>query len=127
MPHFIIDCSESIIQYRSPEEMMQAVYEVAEVTGLFEKNDIKVRLQPFQYFKLGGNKNNFIHVFGYIMEGRTTEQKAGLSKQIIERLYTLFPGVSILSMNITEFELATYSNKSLIDPLNTNQDRHFNL
>jgi hypothetical protein len=28
-------------------------------------------------------------------------------------------------MNINEFELATYSNKSLIDPLNTERDRFF--
>ena len=35
MPHFIIDCSEDIIQQESPDEIMQAVYEVAAATGLF--------------------------------------------------------------------------------------------
>ena len=125
MPHFIVDCSENVIQQKSPDEIMLAVYEVAEATGLFAANDIKVRLQPYQYFKLGEGKKDFIHVFGNIMEGRSTEQKANLSKQIIERLNEMFPDIAVLSMNIREFEKGTYSNKALIHPLNTTKDRHF--
>lgn len=116
MPHFIIDCSENIIQQKTPDEIMQTVYNAAETTGLFAKNDIKVRIRPFEYFKLGDDKKDFIHVFGNIMEGRSTEQKAALSKIIIQRLNELFPEVSILSINIREFEKATYSNKALIHP-----------
>jgi len=125
MPHFIIDCSPDIIEQKSPTEIMDAVYETAEATGLFAQDDIKVRINPYQYYKLGKTKKNFIHIFGNIMEGRSTEQKADLSKKIIQRLNHLFPDVSILSMNIREFEMATYSNKSLIDPLNKNNNRHF--
>jgi 5-carboxymethyl-2-hydroxymuconate isomerase len=29
MPHFIIDCSEEILRQRKPEEIMQAVYDIA--------------------------------------------------------------------------------------------------
>ena len=104
---------------------MAAVYDAADSTGLFAKNDIKVRIRPFQYFKLGENKKDFIHVFGNIMEGRSTEQKAALSKKIIQTLNELFPEVSIISINIREFEKSTYSNKSLINPGNKNNDRHF--
>jgi len=125
MPHFIIDCSEDIIDEISPEEIMQTVYDTAESTGLFAKNDIKVRINPYKYYKLGDGKASFIHLLGYIMEGRSAEQKADLSKKIIERLNQMFPDVSILSMNIKEFELATYSNKSLINPDNTGGDRFY--
>src|SRR5690349_5840183 len=106
---------------------MQAVYEVAEASGLFAANDIKVRLRPYQYFKLGEGKQDFLHVFGNIMEGRSTDQKADLSRRVIERLNEMFTGISILSMNIREFEKATYSNKALIHPLNTTNDRHFEI
>ncbi|HSJ87555.1 MAG TPA: 5-carboxymethyl-2-hydroxymuconate Delta-isomerase [Anaerolineales bacterium] len=126
MPHFIIDCSENVIQQKSADEIMQAVYETAEATGLFAANDIKVRLRPYQYFKLGENKKDFIHIFGNIMEGRSSKQKADLSQKIIKRLNDMFPNISILSMNIREFEKATYSNKALIHPLNTTNNRHFN-
>jgi 5-carboxymethyl-2-hydroxymuconate isomerase len=59
------------------------------------------------------------------MEGRTIEQKANLSRRITERLNEMFPSISFLSINIREFELATYCNKSLINPGNKNQDRFF--
>ena len=106
---------------------MQAVYDAAEATGLFAPNDIKVRLRPYQYFKLGKNKKDFIHIFGNVMEGRSIEQRADLSQKIIERLNEIFPDVAFLSINISEFEKATYSNKALIHPLNTTQDRHFDV
>lgn len=125
MPHFIIHCSVNILEHQTAESIMQAVYDVAESTELFKEGDIKVRIDPFQYYKLGGNKKEFIHVFAHIMEGRTTEQKANLSKKIMERLHEMFPEIPILSINISEFELATYSNKSLIDPLNAEGDRFF--
>ena len=104
---------------------MQAVYDTAEATGLFAENDIKVRINPYKYYRLGKTKKHFIHIFANIMEGRTAEQKAYLSRKIIETLNKMFPSVSILSINIREFEKATYCNKSLIDPLNTTNDRHF--
>ena len=103
MPHFIIDCSENVLSQKTADEIMSAVYEVAEATELFKKGDIKVRINPFHYYKLGDNKKDFIHVFANIMEGRTTGQKAALSKKIIERLNEMFPGISILSMNVREF------------------------
>ncbi len=127
MPHFIIDCSENIIRQKSPDEIMQAVYDVAEAAGLFAANDIKVRLRPYQYFKLGTGKKDFIHIFGNIMEGRSAEQRANLSKKIIERLNEMFPDISILSINIREFEKATYNNKASIHPLNTANDRRFDI
>ena len=127
MPHFIIECSENIFEQKSPEEIMQAVYDAAEAAELFAVNDIKVRLRPFQYFKLGAGKKDFIHIFGYVMEGRSIEQKANLSRKIIDRLNKMFPDISILSINTSEFEKATYSNKALIHPLNITSDRHFKI
>lgn len=106
---------------------MRAVYDAADSTGLFAADDIKVRLRPYQYFKLGAGKKDFVHIFGNVMEGRSADQKADLAKKIIERLDGMLPGVSILSINIREFEKATYSNKALIDPLNTTKDRHFDI
>ncbi|HUZ58177.1 MAG TPA: 5-carboxymethyl-2-hydroxymuconate Delta-isomerase [Hanamia sp.] len=125
MPHFIIDCSENIIHQRTPDEIMQAVYDAAEATGLFAQDDIKVRINPYKYYKLGKTKKGFLHIFGSIMEGRSIEQKENLSRKIIEKLNQMFPEISFLSINIWEFEKATYCNKSLINPFNTTKDRFF--
>jgi 5-carboxymethyl-2-hydroxymuconate isomerase len=114
MPHFIIDCSENIIQLKSPGEIMQAVYDEAESTKLFSEGDIKVRIHPFQHYMLGPSKEEFIHVFGNIMEGRTITQKADLSRKIVGRLKIMFPDVPIISMNVRDFEKMTYCNRSVI-------------
>ena len=104
---------------------MQAVYDVAEATGLFAVNDIKVRLRPYQYVKLADSQRDFIHIFANIMEGRSLAQKQNLSRRIIERLNEMFPAKTFLSINIADIEKATYSNRALIHPLNVTGDRHF--
>ena len=59
-------------------------------------------------------KINFIHVFGHIMQGRNTEQKADLSRKIVTRLKSMFPDVPVISMNVIDFEKATYCNKTMV-------------
>jgi 5-carboxymethyl-2-hydroxymuconate isomerase len=125
MPHFTIDCSEDVLEQTPAEDIMRAVYEEAEASGLFAQNDIKVRMRPYRLYQLGAGKTDFLHVYGDIMEGRTVEQRAALSRRIIGRLHELLPGLSILSMNVREFERATYCNRALIHPDNTQQNRHF--
>ena len=114
MPHFVIDCSENIIKLKSPKEIIQKVYDTAESTGLFNKGDIKVRINPFQYYNIGNTDDDFIHIFANIMEGRTTSQKKNLSEQIITKLKAMFSEVPIISINIRDFEKATYCNKSMV-------------
>jgi 5-carboxymethyl-2-hydroxymuconate isomerase len=114
MPHFIVDCSEQIIKLKSPESIMQKVYDTAESTKLFSPGDIKVRINPFQYYNIGNTKDDFIHVFANIMQGRNTEQKANLSKQIVTELKAMFPQIPIISINIRDFEKATYCNKAMV-------------
>ena len=114
MPHFVIDCSENIIKLKSPKEIIQKVYDTAESTGLFNKGDIKVRINPFQYYNIGNTDDDFIHIFANIMEGRTTSQKKNLSEQIITKLKAMFSEVPIISINIRDSEKATYCNKSMV-------------
>lgn len=114
MPHFIIDCSEQVIKLKSPQEIIQNVYNTAESTGLFLPEEIKVRINPFQYYTIGNSNDNFIHVFGNIMEGRTSQQKFNLSKKIVSELKAMFPKVPIISINIRDFEKATYCNKEMV-------------
>jgi 5-carboxymethyl-2-hydroxymuconate isomerase len=114
MPHFIIDCSENILSVRSAEEILKEIHDTADRTGLFAKGDIKVRIRTFLHYTVGDTKSDFIHVFGNIMEGRTIEQKSGLSKEIIKKLKSMFPDVPVISINIREFEKATYCNRRMV-------------
>lgn len=125
MPHFVIECSSNVLAMQPAAVIMNTVYTAAESTGLFAPNDIKVRIKSYDDYKLGEGKHSFLHIYASIMEGRTTAQKADLSSTVIQQLAPLFADISFLSMNVSEFEKATYCNKSLINPLNTNKDRHF--
>lgn len=114
MPHFVIDCSENIIKIKSPEEIIQKVYDTAESSDLFDKGDIKVRMNPFTYYNIGNSQDDFLHIFANIMEGRTVAQKKKLSESIVAALKAMFPDVPIISMNIRDFEKATYCNRSMV-------------
>ncbi|MEQ6124758.1 5-carboxymethyl-2-hydroxymuconate Delta-isomerase [Pseudotenacibaculum sp. MALMAid0570] len=116
MPHFILDCTEPILEQKEPKLIMQEVLDTAFSTGLFVKSDIKVRLNPYPLkhsLVLEGDAD-FIHVFGNIMQGRTDEQKADLSKRIVKRLKEMFPDVPIISINIRDFEKASYCKKDMV-------------
>lgn len=115
MPHFVIDCSKEILTNLSEHEVNQHIHDVAVASGLFDEGDIKVRMRPFETYMVGGSSDTaFIHVFASIMEGRTTEQKAALSKSVVKKLKGLFPAVSFIAMNVNDFEKATYANLGTI-------------
>lgn len=114
MPHFVIDCSENVIRLRSADEIMQVVFDAAISTDLFIASEVKVRINPFSYYNNGNSLDDFIHVFGYIMEGRNTDQKAKLSKAIVTKLNKILPEVPVISINIKDFEKASYFNKTMI-------------
>jgi 5-carboxymethyl-2-hydroxymuconate isomerase len=114
MPHFVVDCSQEILSTHSEQEIIVKLHMLANESKLFDENDIKVRVNSFTTYSVGNQKQNFIHVFSHIMQGRTTEQKAQLSKTFVTKLSEMFPQVSNIAMNVSEFEKATYCNKNII-------------
>ena len=114
MPHIIIDCSDSILQQHDRQQIMQLIFDAADESRLFNTQDIKVRLRSFSDFLPAADGETFLHVFAYIMEGRTTAQKNGLSKSIVSRLKLALPDVPVISMNVIDIEKATYNNRDTV-------------
>jgi len=117
MPHFIIDCSENVLNLIAPATILQEVYDIALSSGLFASEGvggIKVRIRPFEHYTTVNSDNDFVHIFANIMEGRTVDQKSQLSHLMVKRLSELLPGVEIISMNVREFEKSTYCNRSMV-------------
>ena len=113
MPHLVIDCSESVLTLADPQNLIQAVYDATASTGLFELEGvagIKVRLNPYKYYLNVDGRKDFVHVFANIMEGRNEDQKSQFSIAVVRKLKELLPSVGIISMNIRDFEKATYCN-----------------
>ena len=117
MPHFILECTENLLSKRPAAEILQAVYETAASSKLFAvegAGGIKVRINPYQHYLTVGTQDDFIHVFANIMEGRSTAQKKELSEMVVAKLKEMFPDVPIISMNVQEFEKASYCNRSMV-------------
>ena len=114
MPHFIVDCSQGLLEIHDQESIIARVHRAANSTGLFEESDIKVRVNPFETYAVGGGREDFIHTFAWIMQGRNVEQRAALSKAIVGALAEMFPGLDRIAANIAEFERATYFNRAMM-------------
>ena len=115
MPHFILDCSAEILDTHTREAIAEQVHTVAVSSGLFELGDIKVRVNPYDHYLVGGKRESFIHVFASVMQGRTVEQRAALSRSVVEKLTEMFPEVPNIAMNVSEFEKATYCNRTMLE------------
>lgn len=114
MPHFIIDCSQDLLRIHDEETLIARIHRVAVESGLFDESDIKVRVRPFGVYAVGGEHEDFIHVFAWIMQGRTVEQRAALSKAIVGALAAMFQDLPRIAANIAEFERATYFNRAML-------------
>ena len=114
MPHFVLDCSAEILHSHSKSEIAHQVHDVVVASGLFELSDIKIRVNDYEDYLVGGKRTAFIHVFASVLEGRTIEQRAALSRSVIDRLTAMFPAVPNIAMNVSEFERATYFNRSML-------------
>jgi 5-carboxymethyl-2-hydroxymuconate isomerase len=114
MPHFVVDCSQELLRIHSEESILARLHRVANASGLFEESDIKVRIRPYAVHAVGGGRDDFVHVFAWIMQGRSVEQRAALSKAIVGELAEMFPQLPRIAANIAEFEQATYFHRAML-------------
>lgn len=114
MPHFILDCSPDVLVNCERQQLLRTVNDVAKSTGLFDPANIKVRLRVFDDYLTAGGNDAFVHVFAYIMEGRTIDQKCALSKAVVGELKSMFPQVPVISLNVMDFDKASYHNRDTI-------------
>ncbi|TXG34689.1 5-carboxymethyl-2-hydroxymuconate Delta-isomerase [Seonamhaeicola maritimus] len=113
MPHLIVECSENILKKLDPDKIIQSIYNTVTAVDSFE-NNVMVRIIPYKYYTTLGGKDDFIYIFANILEGRTLDNKKTFSKNVIALLKEMFPDVPKISINIREFERATFVNNSML-------------
>ena len=121
MPHFVMDCSDTVLNLYEQKFICEQIHIAALGTGLFVENEIKVRLNTFKIYSVGNIEDEFIHIFAYIMQGRTTVQKANLSKKIVSKLTSMFPNIQNIAMNVADFEKATYCNHAMLKAIKSSK------
>ncbi|NRA66990.1 MAG: 5-carboxymethyl-2-hydroxymuconate isomerase [Pseudobacteriovorax sp.] len=109
MPHFIVHTTSKLVEGLDKHFLLDELFDAALKSNLFVKEDIKVRIDDFSEHLVGGCRNqDFVHVFSYIMEGRTAEQKQELMTAIMKKLEIFIPSDIPVAMNIYEFETFAY-------------------
>ncbi|SDJ66695.1 5-carboxymethyl-2-hydroxymuconate isomerase [Ferrimonas sediminum] len=114
MPHFVMECSQDVFEQYGEVDVITDIHRIAMDSGLFNEADIKVRVRPFSTGLVGGTDAPFIHVFAWIMDGRSTGQKAALSRAMVRLLSQRYPNVANIAMNVSEFEKASYCNRRML-------------
>ena len=112
MPHFEVDCSANITSTYDEAEIVQQVHNAANASGLFGEKNIQVRLKLVKHYSVGNEQVDFITIFANILEGRTVEQKADLSKTVVKHLSEQFPDVANIAINIRDIQKGTGFNNT---------------
>lgn len=111
MPHFILDCAQNISRLTNPAGLVSAMHDAADESGLFDVGDTKVRCNFYNAYTVGGTSDDFVHVIGYLLSGRSDEQKRQLAQRMVRRLMALLPTVDTLSIDLRDIERMGYANR----------------
>lgn len=114
MPHCIVEYSQNLEQEVAPIEWLEAVKTACIESQLFSTEDIKLRSFPYKNFITAGQEDAFVHVTVRLLSGRTSEEKQGLSKRILDQLLALpVKGIS-LSVEMRDMDRETYSKRVVL-------------
>lgn len=116
MPHFVIEYSHDIEDQIKISDLMDATYKVGAASGVMKTEDIKVRALAYEHYQLAGPKDNFVHTTIYLLEGRSDEQKEGLSIALRSIQADLMPDVISISIDIRDMNGISYKKHLLPSP-----------
>lgn len=100
MPHMLIEYTKGLEDTASPAELINAVYQGACNSELFDNKFVKTRSLAFENYQSGVTDNGFIHVTAKILSGRTAEQRKTLSSSILVELEKVLAGHSPISITV---------------------------
>lgn len=112
MPHLIIEFSQDLAEAEQVEAMLDAVHQAAAGTGLFEVGHIRVRAVPVAYYRVGGEREPFIHVQCRIHAGRSEAQKRQLSEAVLAAIREQGWPAKVMTVEVVEMDRSTYAKYS---------------
>ena len=112
MPHLIIEFSQDLAEAEQVEAMLDAVHQAAAGTGLFEVSHIRVRAVPVAYYRVGGEREPFIHVQCRIHAGRSEAQERQLSEAVLAAMREQGWPAKVITVEVVEMDRLTYAKYS---------------
>ena len=109
MPHAIVEFSPLSEIGISEADLLDAVFDGMQASGLFGTEDIKVRSHPASMTRNGSDNFSFIHIQLRIMPGRTVEQKADLSERVRANVCAMSGQARSTSVEVVDIDRAVYA------------------
>lgn len=113
MPHVIIEYSDVLEAQITRKDLLNAAHQAVEDSGLFNAVDIRSRTQSFDNFRLGAEKNSFLHITIKLLTGRSDEQKAALTTGVVTALRKFSLSDVLISCECIDVHNESYQRVSL--------------
>jgi 5-carboxymethyl-2-hydroxymuconate isomerase len=114
MPHFVIEYAREVEQQIVLSDLLEITHQVGTSSVLMSPKDVKVRARPYDYYKMAGAEDTFVHTTIFLLEGRTDEQKEKLSNTLRSEQVKLVAGVTTISVDIRDMNDVTYKKRVLL-------------
>ena len=109
VPHCLIEYAKDVENQVEISKLVEAVFNGAYSSELFDSAQIKTRALAFEHYMVGNRKSDFIHVTLSILSGRTNEQKAQLSMLVLSQLKSLSLQATSLTVDVRDLDRASYA------------------
>lgn len=115
MPHMLIEYTHGLTTRAEPKQLVEAVYQGACVSELFNNDFVKTRAVALDVYQSGATQNDFLHVTAKILVGRTAQQKKTLSAAILDQLQKLLGDVAPLTVTVEVVDIDKESHAQFIN------------
>jgi 5-carboxymethyl-2-hydroxymuconate isomerase len=112
MPHCTIELSSQLLS--DPQQILSLAFKALSSSQLFQDKDIKVRLLPYDHFKVGNGDQLFIHASVSILSGRNKEQKNDLSTLLLSEIKSHFNDQTnlVITVDIRDMDSNSYQKET---------------
>jgi len=112
MPHLIVEYAVSLADEVNIQDLVEAVFEGAVASGLFNPKAIKARAHACDDYWIGGTKQAFVHVEIKLLPGRDEEQKKDLSQRVYEKVSAHVKKDVAISVELNDLDAKCYTKRS---------------
>ena len=99
MPHLIIEHSPTFTS--AIRSALSPLHQTLLASGQFGERDIKVRARMYEDYLVGGQAaGDFVHLTLYLLDGRSAEVKADLSRALMAAVQNALAGVAPLHITV---------------------------
>lgn len=112
MPHLIIEYAAPLAQELDIQVLVEAAFNAAKATDLFDPAAIKARAHPVDAYWIGGTKQLFVHIEVKLLPGRTAAQKKALSERVFETVAALIPADVAVSVEVNDLDADVYTKRA---------------